>query len=227
MKRFLVIVGGDVILTPYMRRQVRGSSWDHIIACDKGVENALRLGFEVNEVHEIMGDFDSADAKKVESFMDAGIPYTKFPARKDFTDSELGIFAAMDRAEQGDEILLVGGIGSRLDHTLANIWLLMRPLERGLRARILSGTNEIELLQGPAERNYDREEDLKYLSLIPMSETVTGVDLTGFEYPLQQRTMERGASLGVSNEILKDLEGKAQLSFTGGLLAVIRSGDTP
>ena len=43
---------------------------------------------------------------------------------------------------------MLGGIGSRLDHTLANVFLLYEPLKRGVRAGMLDGHNEVRLIQG-------------------------------------------------------------------------------
>ena len=50
------------------------------------------------------------------------VPIKKFPVKKDKTDSELSIEYLIEIGFK--DITLVGAIGTRMDHTLANILLL-------------------------------------------------------------------------------------------------------
>jgi len=62
----------------------------------------------------------------------------KFPAEKDMTDTELAVNTAIDRGYKN--IVIIGGTGTRLDHTLSNIFLLKLMLDRGVKGRIIMNT---------------------------------------------------------------------------------------
>ena len=62
----------------------------------------------------------------------------------------------------------------------------------------------------------------KYVSLLPFTPQVKGLTLTGFQYPLEDYTLECYHSLGVSNEITAE---KAQISFREGVLVVVEAKD--
>jgi thiamine pyrophosphokinase len=57
------------------------------------------------------------------------------------------------------------------------------------------------------------------VSLLPVTESVTGVTLSGFEYPLKNGVMETGHPYGISNRLR---EGRGIIEIGSGLLLVIR-----
>jgi thiamine pyrophosphokinase len=61
-----------------------------------------------------------------------------------------------------------------------------------------------------------------YISLIPCTEKVTNLTLTGFKYNLTDFTLEGYTSLGISNEIVDDV---AEIIFKNGILLVVESLD--
>ena len=61
-----------------------------------------------------------------------------------------------------------------------------------------------------------------YVSLLPLSETVEQVTLTGFKYPVTNRAFKRACSLGISNEIVAE---EAIVEFAGGIFIVVESRD--
>ena len=61
-----------------------------------------------------------------------------------------------------------------------------------------------------------------YVSLIPYTEQVEHLTLTGFKYPLTDACLKGFCSLGVSNEIKEE---EAEIVFDGGVLLVIESRD--
>ena len=82
---------------------------DIIITADAGWKTARAMGFFPALA---LGDFDTAPAPE-------GPDVLRLPAEKDDTDT---FFAARRALETGcSEVLILGGIGGRLDHTLANI----------------------------------------------------------------------------------------------------------
>lgn len=164
---------------------------DLVIAADGGAVHLQHLGICPDI---IIGDLDSISEDALASFKSKQIPMTAHPARKDQTDTELCIDYAL--AQGCREILFLGVTGNRLDHTLANIFLLRRLADQGIAARITDAHNDIYLVLSDLALE-GAPGDL--LSVIPVSDTVTGLTLTGLEYPLTDKTLYMGTALGVSN----------------------------
>ena len=221
MKR-LVIVGGTIYDTPLLRKICNQKEFDQVIAADSGLNWAYRLGIQPDLM---MGDFDSVESDILTYYKEQGIPSKVFPTRKDYTDSELALWAAMDQSQAEDEIWMLGGMGSRMDHTLANIFLLYEPLKKGIKARLFDGLNEVQMLQGPCERTIERRDEQQYVSLLPFLGDAEGIDLEGTAYPLQDFRLKMGKCIGVSNEIVA---AEARIRLKKGYLLLIRStNDTP
>ena len=89
---------------------------DYIVCLDRGYEIAASLGITPDL---ILGDFDSAQAAPPE---DIGVPVLRYPPEKDYTDLELAL-RVLDPKDWPD-LLIIGGLGGRLDHTVANIQML-------------------------------------------------------------------------------------------------------
>ena len=62
----------------------------------------------------------------------------------------------------------------------------------------------------------------KFVSLIPYTNVVKGLTLTGFKYPLDHYDFKGFCSLGVSNEIIAE---SAEIAFEEGILIVIEARD--
>lgn len=221
MKRFLILVGGELHETASLKRRLSEGAFEEIVAGDGGLEWAKKLSLCPTRM---VGDFDSVDKDVLAYFRQQGIPERVFPTHKDDTDSELALRVVMEKAEAGDEILIAGGLGGRFDHTLANILLLLRPLSAGMRAEITDGLNFARIVTGPFTETIPYVEDLQYLSLIPLSETIEGVSMAGVEYPLQNASVPRGVTLCVSNEIHPP---SATVSIKRGMAVLIRAANQP
>ena len=115
----------------------------------------------------------------------------------------------------------MGGTGTRIDHLLGNVSLLGIGLEENVSIELVDPYNRIRMVdQGIEIRK--KEQFGNFLSVIPYSDTVTGVTLEGVKYPLTNHTMGGYNSLGISNEIVADT---AKISFEKGILLVIESRD--
>lgn len=194
-----------------------------VIAVDKGLNTAYELSLPVDV---IIGDFDSVD-KSILDHYEKG-RYGSVPKvvalnpEKDMTDTQVAIEYGMSlQKESIEEMIILGATGTRLDHVLANIGLLMIPLSSHLKTCILDRNNRIYLKK--ESFSIKREESHgKYVSLLPLTEEVTGLTLKGFKYPLYRHTLKQGNSLGVSNEIIEE---EAFVTLTSGILIVIESRD--
>jgi thiamine pyrophosphokinase len=184
---------------------------DLVICADGGVDNALTLGL-VPDV--VIGDLDSLDESLRSRLEKQHCQFIPYPARKDETDLELAVKYA---AEQGaQEILILGALGYRLDHALANVLLLALPELRSAKVKILDGGQEIFLIRDEA---LIKGQVGDTLSLLPLTGHVTGIYTEGLEYPLENGTLYRGPARGVSN-VLTAPQARVRID-QGLLLAVI------
>ncbi len=180
---------------------------DTVIAADAGYETARRLGVEPDI---LLGDYDSAPRPP------ANAKTWVLPAEKDDTDT---YFAARKAIELGaDEVAILGGLGGRLDHTLANLQTLVFLAQNGVRAQLVDEANEATALLPGAYRIPARQG--WYLSLLSAGEAARGVTLSGLKYPLHEATVTHSFPIGVSNEFVADT---ATVRFTGGILFLVLS----
>lgn len=227
--KILIVSGGSISLT-FAGEFLKLHRFDRVIAADAGLAACDALSLCPTD---ILGDFDSLTHLELkESYGKKGIPVREFPTRKDYTDTHLAILYAIDLWKEGEKtkenvdkdsgVWILGGTGTRFDHTLANVGLLMLLKEHGIPAVILDAYNEIELLKGPCEKIYRKKEDKTYFSLLPFSDVVEGIDLIGFSYPLEDASLKAYESMGISNEITDDF---AVLRIKDGYMLVVQARD--
>lgn len=187
-----------------------------IICCDGGIRHTFKADIIPNY---IIGDFDSAPKDIADYYIDKGVVIERFPTKKDSTDTELAVNFALELG--ADKIDIFGAIGTRIDHTLANIHSLTNALEKGIKARMINEHNIIQIINSRIDLT-GKTGDL--LSLIPLSDNVLGVTTFGLEYPLNDALLKTGigASLGVSNRFINQ---NASVVIKKGLLIVIQSKD--
>ncbi|OPX42355.1 thiamine pyrophosphokinase [Ruminiclostridium hungatei] len=190
------------------------NKYDYVISVDGGAAHLRRLGIVPDM---LLGDFDSAQKEDIEYFKGLGIQVAQFPAEKDMTDSELAIEKALELG--ANEVVFIGAVGTRFDHSMANIFLLKKLMDKKVKAYIADEHNLIYMFDKtfslPGMESYK-------LSLVPVSLTVTGVTTTGLKYPLDNATMELGTSWGVSNEFVAET---ATVTIGEGILLVCVSRD--
>lgn len=208
----LIIGNGQILNTDIIKQNLDEN--DIIICCDGGIRYAFQEGILP---HYILGDLDSSELPMIQFFELKGVIFKKFPAKKDQTDMEICIDFAISL--KVTEILILGGIGTRFDHSLANAHILMKALNSNVFAKILDEHNEIMLLKNEIDI-FGKKGDL--ISLLPLSTKVLGITTKGLEYPLNDYTMEIGTSLGISNVMIDET---AHISVKSGYLFVIKARD--
>jgi thiamine pyrophosphokinase len=119
------------------------------------------------------------------------------------------------------ELTILGGIGTRMDHVLSNIALLGLGLENDVGIELVDEHNRVRMINQSLVIS-KKEQFGTYISLLPCSETVKNLTLTGFKYNLTDYTFGGFNSLGISNEIVDDV---AEILFKEGILLVIESRD--
>ncbi len=214
--RGLIIAGGTIDDT-FACETIKNGGYEIIIAVDAGMDFLYRHHLTPDI---IVGDMDSAESEVVSFFQQQEqIEFCVLNPNKDDTDTE---FAVRDLFSRGaTEITILGGTGTRLDHVISNIALLEIGLKENVPMELIDSHNRIRMIDKPLTMSKKHQLG-KYVSLIPYTQTVTGVTLEGFLYPLTDYTMERGNSLGISNEIIRQ---EAHIAIRDGILLVVESRD--
>lgn len=200
MSRFTIFLGGDLLRTPRLDRQIAGS---RVIAADSGIRHATTLGV----MPELwLGDFDSAPAEVDPAF--ASLPRQVFPADKDKTDGELAIAAALRLG--ATSLVLAGAFGGpRADHAFLHLAQALSLAEQGIEVILSSGRQEgIPLLPGTADFDYA---DGTLFSVLAFSQ-LSGLSEAGAKWPLHSVEVPFGSSLTMSNEV----RGALRISLGSG-----------
>lgn len=185
---------------------------DLTIAADSGYRNALALG---ESVQILVGDFDSIDKDQQ---IDEKVEILTVPAEKDFTDTQLAIETAIKRGAR--DIVIVGGLSGRLDHTLSNLAILRELSESQVYGLITDGKNRVRYIRSTS--TLISRSGYKYLSLIADGEKVKGVSVEGCKYPLDNATLTNRYQYAISNEITGNC---ALVSVKKGGLYIIESAE--
>lgn len=188
-----------------------------IIGVDCGAEWLIENGIIPDH---FIGDFDSVSSDFLVAIKEKYAErINQYKSEKDETDTELAMRLAISL--QPNIIYIYGAIGSRLDHVIANIHLLLKAEEEGILSMIISTNNRIQLLL-PFRNKLIEKSEFNYVSFLPFSEEVNGIYLKGFKYPLHNATMKHGNPYGVSNEII---ESTGSISIGEGILLIVESKD--
>lgn len=210
----LIITGGKINKN-FAKKYLKSNKYDIIIAVDKGLETIDYLKLQPQYV---LGDFDSVNTKILEKYKKQNIKIIKLNPEKDLTDTHSAIDLALKL--KSTEITILGAIGTRLDHTMANIHILKQALDKNIKAKIVNEKNEIELIN--KEIIIKKDDNYKYVSIIPLTTNVTGITIEEMKYIINDYTLSIGDSLGVSNE---QIDKEAKISIKTGILVVIKSKD--
>ncbi|WP_053956950.1 thiamine diphosphokinase [Inediibacterium massiliense] len=210
--RCVIVTNGEILHYESIKNKMK--DYDFLICADGGAKHLLKMDLVP---HFIVGDLDSIDEEVKKYFQEKKVIFYKFPKEKDYTDTELAVEYALQKG--ATEILFLGAIGSRMDHTLANVTLLVDLLKKGIKAKIINEQNEIIATNKNIEIEGEKGE---YLSIIPLCEKVEGITLKGLKYPLFEATISMGSSIGISNEFK---EKKARIEIKKGIILIIKAKD--
>jgi len=182
------------------------------VCADGGANIAARLNLRPDI---IIGDLDSVFATTRERF-----PHAKKIQVSDqnFTDLEKAITYLIDHGQSN--IIVAGGVGKRLDHTMGNVGALAKFSDR---ASISFESDDGSL------RYVGRKSEFEYevgstVSLIPLTHC-DGITTSGLQYPLTNESLELGVRDGTSNRVTA-----SPISVTvqsGNLLIYLRNETLP
>ena len=177
-------------------------------------------GYDIAAAEHILPDLIMGDMDSLEGNLPENVPIERFKPEKDYSDLEL----ALKKAAQLNavNVTVIGGIGGRLDHTIANIQLLSQYTNCFDSLIMKDGRNKCFVINENQKKGialpYD---DNSYFSVFSLSEKCTGLTINNAKYPLTDYTLPRTGSLCVSNEFIGEKD--AVISIENGTLLVIIS----
>jgi thiamine pyrophosphokinase len=193
-----------------LERECKNS--DIIICADGGAEFAYRLGITPDY---LIGDFDSVDEKVLEYFIDSKTEVVRYPAEKDYTDTEICVNKALEM--KCDEICIFPGIGGRIDHSLGNIGLLHIIADNNAKGYIASDSSYVYLCR---KEIIIQGEKGDLISVLPYKGDALGVSLYNLKYPLKDYNIAFGKPIGISNIMLT---GECLIEVKEGELLVVKT----
>ena len=195
---------GAMSLTPALRPYPTAE--DYVIAADRGYDSLMAYGVVPDLA---VGDFDSL------GYQPDHPNVIQLPVEKDDTDM---VFALRKGLELGyRRFLLLGGVGGRLEHTLANLQLLDWLTGQGGQGFLAGEKTVATAIRGPASLTFPAAMS-GYLSAFCNSGTAEGVTLENLKFPLEHSTLTSSFPLGVSNQFLGQ---SARVSVEKGSLLLI------
>ncbi len=210
-----LMAAGDLFSPPADYLKLLNSE-DFIIAADKGAEYVLAMGLLPAEVH---GDFDSIKAATLAELRIKGVPLISYPVAKDKTDLELIADVAIGAGRRN--IIILGGWGGRIDHSLASLAVLTKITKSGGKAILLNPDEQVEIA-GDSLEFIDCRGDR--LSFLPWNCPYAEVSIGGCEYNGDKIRLNSGGTLGISNYIR---ESTAKLSVHSGHVLIVRGFSKP
>ena len=203
--RRAVIIGGAPV-GDYDRARSFLRPGDFMIYCDSGLVHREGLGRQPDLV---IGDFDSHENPRLSA------ETIVLPRAKDDTDT---FYAAKEAARRGyDEFLLLGVFGGRLDHTMANLSILLWLYNRGKKAAALDDYSEMEIVGSDPVLIPD---SYPYFSLVAAAGPASGVTVRNAKFPLEDGVILPEYQYAVSNEALPGRA--AEVSAREGRLLLIK-----
>lgn len=196
------IVVGSMDVDPRIQDYLEDS---FVIAADGGLLNLEKYSITPDL---IVGDFDSL------GFEPEGENVIKHPVKKDDTDMMLSVKKAIDLGI--NEIVIFGGCGGRLDHTLANVNTMVYALESGVNISILDSENDLYITDDVIKLLHGDKDNF---SLFAIQEKAI-VDIQGAEYSGSSIVISNNTTLGVSNSFVED---EVSINVVDGIVLIIVS----
>ena len=205
VKRCVIIAGAPEDNIEYYRDTFGGR---FVIAADSGYDKCTRLGIKPDL---IIGDFDSSDEP------DTDCEKIVLPVRKDDTDT---FYAVKEAVKRGfGDIIILGGLGARFDHTYANVLCIYYCLEHNVKCSIRDLQNDITAVNTDTVIN---KENYISFSLYALFEPCDGLGIKGSAYDTENIRLMPYEQFAQSNAFVSD---RVEITLKSGTLMIIRSND--
>ena len=204
MRRCVIFGGGELKDIRFTQSLLRED--DYIVCADRGYAYCAAMG---RKPDLILGDFDSYNGK-----LPPGCEGLRYPIEKDDTDTMLAVKEAIRR--EFADILMLGMLGGRLDHTLANLQTLLYLRRHGARGYLYDNDFVWTAVENETI-TVEQTVEWGLLSVFCLGAPASGIDEKGVQYPLSHASLSAEFPLGVSNHII---EPKARITVRKGALIV-------
>lgn len=213
----LIFANGHLGQPPDLFSRIKKA--DLIIGADGGANHCLALGI-VPDV--LLGDLDSVKPGVLEKCKKSGVVLHRYPERKNATDLELSLDLALEKG--ACRVWLLGAHGGRWDMSLANIMLAASKKYQSMHITLFGEDCTMTILHPGRLHRFDIQVG-STVSFLPLKDDISGITLTGFEYPLGDYTIPYGSTRGISNIVQST--GATEQHGSGILLCVqlIKDGD--
>ena len=183
-----------------------------IIAADSGYLHLQKAGL-IPDL--IIADFDSSEAPDIDCEI------IKYPIKKDDTDTFNCVKYAVEKGFEKIEIF--NAVGSRFDHTYANVLCLDYCRKNGVKCSIIDGHNRLTLITD----KHTFKADYKFFSLFSFLTDCKGVTITGAEYTPERYNktaldIAQGDQFAVCNSVK---ENECTVTVKEGVLLLAESND--
>ena len=209
-KKQLVLVGGG---RQPSRDWLQEAAQGRTLWCiDHGVDICHELGMVPER---LLGDFDSCHSTSLTWARSKGTTIEQFNPQKDFTDTQ----AALQMIQNENSLcILTGALGNRFDHTYSTILSFGNSAVKGC---VADEQETICFLRDSEALTITTEWEPKAISLLPISEAVTGVTTRGLYWELNGTTLTQTKPYAISNVLVKEQKANPfTISITKGILAV-------
>jgi thiamine pyrophosphokinase len=191
MNETVVVVTGSAPLDPAAVAHLPPGSV--VIAADGGLDHALSAGLVPTA---LVGDLDSV-SHAGRAWAEQHATIERHDPAKDATDTELALARAVSLAP--DRLIMVAGVGDRLDHTFTAIGALGAPALTSVPViECWWGDQHVHVLHGPGRLRLAISSGAT-VSLVATHGRCTGVSISGTEWPLDDADLAPLAGHGVSN----------------------------
>ncbi|WP_300383941.1 thiamine diphosphokinase [Clostridium sp.] len=210
--RALIVTGGNIPNLEILKKYSESS--DLIIGADKGCDYLFKGKIKPDY---ILGDFDSADKETIKYFKKLGVKDNKYKKEKDDTDTKIAVELAIEKGAK--EIYILGATGTRIDHVLSNLGLMLLGLKHSIKVELIDEYNRIFLTDKSLKIKGNKGD---IVSFHAYSEVVESLSIKGAKYELNNYNLLLGDGITTSNEFVdKDIE----ITFNKGKLIIIYSKD--
>ena len=189
--RCVIISASPELDSDFLASQINAD--DYVICADGGADKLIPIGIVPNL---IIGDFDSSVNYK--HFKDSEVVTLK--VQKDDTDTMHCAAEAISRGFKN--IVFFGATGGRIDHTLANLSVLLYLQNNDASGKIIDEFNEISLLN--SGRNILANVCGKTISVMPFACFTATLSYKGMFYPMESQSVNADFPYTISNVAVDD-----------------------
>lgn len=204
-EKCVIVSGAPETDISYYKKYLNNS---YIICADSGYLKCLNAGYKPDL---IVGDFDSSPMPNIDCEI------VKLNVRKDDTDTFHCTQLAIERGYK--DITIVGGIGSRIDHTYSNVLSVNYSFDNNACCKLVNDKTLITIFENEIVL---KAGEYKYFSIYSLFGTVSGLSITGAEYNVKDMTLKANDQIAQSNEFKDD---EVIIKINNGRILLILSNE--